>query len=347
MAAASSASLWSFHDHWLPLREPYRWARGTQTERHIGLLQHAQTGWGEVAPPPHETWDAADMAAMLHVVTKATALEALDGLPPRLRCGASTAWMDSQAQAEGVSLAAWLGQRCGRRPATRVEVNFLLTAAAPDDLRQQAADAVADGFSTLKLKVGSPGHGAAANDLERVAAVRDAAPRATLRLDANGGWSPGEARDRLAALAPYDIAYVEQPVEPIHEALLHALTGGEVPIALDESATDVATIRRLCRAGTGDAFILKPQRLGGLDRALAAMDAAGDVPVTVTNSLESAIGVTATLHAAALLPVPVACGLATSRYFLHDVAEPPAMQAGHMTVPTGPGLGVAPRTVLP
>ncbi len=340
MDAPSGTPLWAFQSRRLPLRIPYVWARGTQMDRHIGLICHAGTGWGEMAPPPHEAWTPAEAAGPLHSIIRADDLTTLDGLPPRLRCGASTAWMDSQAQAEGISLATWLGERSGRRPAATVLTNTLLTSEDPTRLEAEAAAAVEAGFETLKLKVGT------GNDLERVAAVRAGAPRAALRLDANGAWSPMEVRRILAELAPFDIEYVEQPVEPVHEALLHALTDGPIPIALDESATDAATIARLREAGTGDVFILKPQRLGGLDRTLAAVEAAGDLPVTITNSLESAIGVTATLHAAALLPTPTACGLATSHYLAEDVATPPPIRAGRMTVPTSPGLGTMPSEVV-
>ncbi len=341
MDASPGVPLWSLQGRRLPLRTPYEWARGTQTERHIGLVCHNGTGWGEMAPPPHQQWSESDAREALFAVHKAPDLAALDGLPARLRCGASTAWMDSAAHAAGLSLAAWLGERIDRTPARHVPVNMLLTSRDPDQLRLEAMAAFSSGFATLKLKVGM------GDDVARVAAVREGAPKAELRLDANAAWAPDDAATMLEALAAYDIAYIEQPVAPAQRECLRALTGGDVPIALDESATDPTTIRGLRDAGIGDVFILKPQRLGGLDRTLEAIEAAGEIPVTITNSLESAIGVTATLHVAALLPTPTACGLATSRYFAKDVATPPTISHGHMTVPTRPGLGVVPREVSP
>ncbi len=339
MASDAGLNHWTFHDHRLPLATPYVWAKGTQTERHIGLVQHAQTGWGEMAPPPHEEWDSTSARELL--LACPDDLAALDGLPARLRCGASTAWMDTQAQHAGLSLSAWLAQRYGRTASAEVAANMLLTSPHPERLRLEAAAAIASGYTTLKLKVGSD------NDLARVAAVRAGAPHAALRLDANGAWEPEDAMETLSALASYDIQYVEQPVAPEHVSTLHRLTGGPIPIALDESATDPATIARLREAGTGDHFILKPQRLGGLDRTIEAMDAAQDVPVTITNSLESAIGVTATLHVASLLPPGTACGLATSRYLARDIATPPAIVDGMIQVPATPGLGVRPKEAVP
>ncbi|HQH06833.1 MAG TPA: enolase C-terminal domain-like protein, partial [Phycicoccus sp.] len=67
------------------------------------------------------------------------------------------------------------------------------------------------GCTTAKVKVAEAGQ-SLADDLDRVAAVRDAmGVNARIRVDANGGWSLEEARDALGRLTAYGIEYAEQP----------------------------------------------------------------------------------------------------------------------------------------
>jgi L-alanine-DL-glutamate epimerase-like enolase superfamily enzyme len=139
---------------------------------------------------------------------------------------------------------------------------------------------------------------------------------------------------------------VEQPIPAGDDAALAKVRRtSPVPIAADEGALDEASIRALLAADAVDALILKPQRLGGPDKTLAVirLAAAQGVRCTITNSLETAVGVTTALHIASLHGSPVPdCGFGTSRFFAEDVAPPPPIVDGHMTVPTAPGLGIDP-----
>jgi L-alanine-DL-glutamate epimerase-like enolase superfamily enzyme len=117
-----------------------------------------------------------------------------------------------------------------------------------------------------------------------------------------------------------------------------------MPIAADEAAKGMAEVEALIAAESVDWLILKPQRLGGPDKLLeiALFAAEHGVGSTVTNSLETAIGLTAALHVAACLPPPIPdCGLGTARFFAKDIASPPAISGGRARVPSGPGLGLS------
>ncbi len=115
-----------------------------------------------------------------------------------------------------------------------------------------------------------------------------------------------------------------------------------IPIALDHAVHGLEAARAIAEAGAADVLVLKPQRLGGPDRLLevAEFAAKSGLRCTLTNSLETAVGLHLALHCAALLPASAA-GLGTARYLARDVAPPPAIVAGHMAVPRAPGLGVA------
>ena len=102
-----------------------------------------------------------------------------------------------------IDIALWdlAGKRAGRpicellseSPATAIAVNASVAAATPRRAARAAADAVAEGYSCIKLKLGF------ADDLDRVAAVREAiGPDVSLRLDANGAWGVAAAEQLLS-----------------------------------------------------------------------------------------------------------------------------------------------------
>lgn len=335
----------------LPLAVPYRWSHGVQTER-AGLIVQAQIGGaqglGEVAPPPDAPVNEVALAAELAAVLLRVFLSDFDGLAAveaafahhpwraRLRCGVASALLSARAAEAGVSLVGWLG-----RPVhTRVAVNDLITEADPAACAARAREALSRGQATIKLKCTAD----RALDLARVAAVRAVDGALILRLDPNESWAPDWVLGHLEALAPYGIEYVEQPL-PLAASLKdyeELRRQSPIPIALDHAVDGLEAAQAIVDAEAADVLILKPQRLGGPDRLLEVADFAtkNGLRCTVTNSLETAVGLHVALHCAALLPASAA-GLGTARYLARDVAPPPPIVAGGMEVPTGPGLGVA------
>ena len=154
----------------------------------------------------------------------------------------------------------------------------LLSADAVPELAREAQRAVAEGFLTLKLKVGMD------DDYARAAVVRDAAgPDVKLRLDANGAWDAPEALRKLRELAPLRIELCEQPTPD-----LLGLEGSQVALAADEMvASDPEGA--LARAAV---IVLKPMLLGGILPALRLARRAHERgrKIVVTSSLESAVG---------------------------------------------------------
>ena len=92
---------------------------------------------------------------------------------------------------------------------------------------------------------------------------------------------------------------------------------------------------RVVRAGGADVAVVKVAPLGGVRPLLALADelAAQGVEVVVSSALDSAVGMSAGLAAAAALPqLPFACGLGTGGFFTDDVAVPRRMSGGALTV---------------
>lgn len=337
----------------LPMRRPLETAHAVVAARDGVLLEltsrSGARGFGEALPLagwPGETLDAAEasLASAAKCVLGRSSEEALAamaklGAPVLLaRAALETALLDLEAREAGVPLAEVLATRPVRR---EIPVNVLIDGDEPRAIAERARSEAARGFRAFKLKLGVRSFD---DDLARVAALRSAiGAQAALRLDANGAWSEGEAARALAALVPFAPEYVEEPTCGI-AACARLRERAHVPIALDESACDAASIERALRAGAADVFVLKLPLLGGpraaRDAALRALeDGAG---VVVTSFLDSALGVAAALHCAASLPEPVrACGLATGALFARDLAALTPDRGG-LLLPAGAGLGLAP-----
>ena len=112
----------------------------------------------------------------------------------------------------------------------------------------------------LKVKLGGD------DDGTRIAAVRRAAPRAQLIVDANEGWNPDNFEANLAACADAGVTLIEQPLpEGRDEAL--ARIKRPIPVCADESVHDRASLDAL--TGKYDAVNIKLDKAGGLTEALA------------------------------------------------------------------------------
>jgi o-succinylbenzoate synthase len=338
----------------LPLAQEYRWAKGVQTERR-GLIARVEAwgaeGFGECAPAIHLDTVPAALAEEARALVAGLQVEADDFLaqldacqpPDRLRCGIAAAWLSARAASQHMSLAALLAD--GATPAEVVPVNGLVTEKLPEEAAARAAALVAEGYRTLKVKCWAD----RSADLARVAAIRAAAPRARIRLDANEAWEAGWALDHVRALARFDLDYVEQPIPSARpmEEIAAFRRASPVRVALDESATGPESLAAILAAGAADVIILKTQRAGGPDRARRMIRAAAEagVQVTVTVSLESAIGTAVALHVAATLPQPLPdCGIPMGRFLAADLGSMPPVKPGAvMAVPhAAPGLGLRP-----
>jgi L-alanine-DL-glutamate epimerase-like enolase superfamily enzyme len=135
---------------------------------------------------------------------------------------------------------------------------YTLSLDAPAAMAKKAKQA-ARVYPLLKLKLGGDG------DAERLAAVRAAAPRARLIVDANEAWRGDQLEPLLAACAAAGVELVEQPLPAgADEALAHIRRA--VPVCADESVHDYGSVERL--AGRYDAVNVKLDKAGGLTEAM-------------------------------------------------------------------------------
>lgn len=351
----------------MPFRSAYITARGVATHRE-GLIvrltaDDGNVGLGEANLLPEASASLADMERALDAVaskmlgneTQAVwgyrtwlpypRLESYEAIGPAL----STAASDLDAQAAGLSVARLLlrGWKAAHaRVASTgdaVSVNALVSAPSTGQAARIAAKAKAQGFGTVKLKVGVA---SLDEDYERVAAVRDAiGPDLKLRLDANGAWSEEQAIASIRALAAFDIEYVEQPTAPGDlDSLRRVQDAVAIPIAADEDAASYEAAQRVIEMRAARVLIVKPQVVGGPQQALwiTELAAKAGLQCVVTTTIDTGVATAAALHLAATLPPDgPAHGLATASLLEADLLRTPlSVEGGVMRLPAGPGLGV-------
>jgi o-succinylbenzoate synthase len=209
----------------------------------------------------------------------------------------------------------------------RVEVNATVPAVSPGQVPEILARF--PGTRTAKVKVAEPGQ-TLADDVARVNAVRAAIP--TVRVDANGGWGVEEAVAAVRALsADGPLEYIEQPCATTAE-LAEVRRRVTVPVAADESIRRADDPLHVVAVGGADIAVLKVAPLGGISALLRISRQIG-IPVVVSSALDTAVGISAGLHAAGALPhLDYACGLATGGFFVEDVIEPATPVGGSLAV---------------
>jgi o-succinylbenzoate synthase len=210
----------------------------------------------------------------------------------------------------------------------RQEIAVNVTVPAVDPQRAYAHVA-GSGCTTAKVKVAEPGQ-TLADDLDRVAAVRDALGRdGHLRVDANGGWTVDQAVDALKQLDAFNLEYAEQPVRSLDE-MAELRRRVDVRLAADESVRTAEDPMRIAGLEAADIVVLKVQPLGGVRRCLQVAESSG-LPVVVSSAVETSVGLAAGVALAAALPeLPFACGLGTAQLLAGDVTTEPLMPVNGM-----------------
>jgi L-alanine-DL-glutamate epimerase-like enolase superfamily enzyme len=140
---------------------------------------------------------------------------------------------------------------------------FTLDFDTPDKMAEQAAANRTRPLLRLEL-VGD-------GDVERVRAVREAAPAARLIVDANEGWNEAQLGEFMPALIDCRVQLIEQPLPADVDDALAGLVS-PIPICADESCRTLAELDRL--DGKYQAINIKLDKVGGLTEALALAEEA-------------------------------------------------------------------------
>ncbi len=163
----------------------------------------------------------------------------------------------------------------------------------------------------------------------------------TVRVDPNAAWSADEAPARIAALVPFDIEFVEQPIAPDDlEGLRRVHAGSPLPIVADEAAVRASDVPRL--AGACDGINVKLQKCGGVAAARAMIAAAHDRGLKVMLGCRAAETSVAIAAAAHLAPSVEWADLDGNLLISDDPFRAVAVERGRFVFSNRPGLGAIP-----
>lgn len=243
-------------------------SRGAKTEARVVVVELTDgdaRGRGECVPYPRYGESPAGVLAQIASVHEAVerhgdgrALQAL--LPPgAARNAIDCALWDLEAKRTGRRV--W--ELAGRPPPQPLKTAYTISYGAPAEMAEAAAKAARRPL--LKLKIGGP------DDLDRVQAVRSAAPQARLIVDGNEGLSFDDLRRLSPELARLDVKLVEQPLKAGEDEELQGWPS-PVPLCADESLHSRAELDAC--ASRYQLINVKLDKTGGLTEALALVDAA-------------------------------------------------------------------------
>jgi len=300
----------SFERVTLPLANAFTIARGTQEAAENVIVRIADedgtVGVGGAAPSAHygETIRTVEavLPDLLSVVEDVDDPHQLDRIERRMRAAVapnpaahaavSIALHDLVAKRFGVPLYRYWGLD----PDRTVETSYTIGLDSTDRMVEKTEAAREAGYGVLKIKLGTD------RDLEIADAVRDAAPDARLRVDANEAWTPAEAVETIDALADLDVEFVEQPVPAENRSGLRSVAErSALPIAADESCLTVADIPPL--VDRVDIINIKLTKCGGLREATRMIHTARahGLEVMLGCMIESNASIAAAAHLAPLL----------------------------------------------
>jgi L-alanine-DL-glutamate epimerase-like enolase superfamily enzyme len=226
--------------------------------------------------------DPDDLVANCHIVSRTVVGN------EAAKAAMDVALHDLAATRLGVPLARLLGGT-----SLRVPTDVTLSAGDAAALAGAATDRVGDGFTVLKLKVGTD----ARTDVARVRAVRDeVGPEVRLRLDANQGWTPRQAVEVITHLDGLDVEFVEQPVAGWDlDGLAWVSDRVRTPIMADEAVCSVRDLVEVIRRRAADLVNVKLAKCGGVGPARTLLSLAEEhgMGTIVGSMMESPVGVAA------------------------------------------------------
>ncbi len=247
-----------------PLAQTFTISRGSKTHAHVltvRIIRGGVTGWGECVPYARYGESLESVTTQIESLPEGITRAALQSAlaPGAARNAVDCALWDLEAKLAGQRV--W--QLAGLpEPGPKV-VTYTLSLDTPEAMRTMAASHAHR--PVLKIKLGTP------DDMPRLEAVRQGAPRSKILIDANEGWTPEIYTELAPHLVRLGVALVEQPLPAGQDDML-AEIARPLPVCADESCFDAASLPAL--KGRYDMVNLKLDKTGGLTEGLRTRDVA-------------------------------------------------------------------------
>lgn len=290
----------------LHFKKPARTSRGAYTEHRIFIITLTDSasgryGIGECAPLPDLSCDrnaypdASTVRTMVESALSSTDASEYLRPYPALLFAVESALHDLK-HSDFLYDTAFAHMKEG------IPVNGLIWMDSYERMLEQVQRKLEDGFTCIKLKIGAIGWD---EELRLIKLIRSRfSPESLqLRVDANGGFTPGETMEKLEQLAALGVHSIEQPIKAIwqHEGvdtwdmMAHLCRNTPVPIALDEEligVNDRSQRISLLESINPQYIVVKPSLHGGISGSMEWISEATKrgIGSWITSALESNIG---------------------------------------------------------
>ncbi|HET7380016.1 MAG TPA: dipeptide epimerase [Gaiellales bacterium] len=340
MALTLSSDIVTLHT-----RHPFIIARGGRSEYQVLLVRLCDSdgteGFGEAYPSSYYGESIAGVQDAFQAAARVLPVDVFDleGAEARF---AEVARQSAAARAAlSMALHDIVGKKL-RQPLWRLwgldarrapQSSFTIGIDTPEKTKAKVLEAAA--YAIYKIKLGTD------HDEMTLRTIREVTDK-PLRVDANAGWTRERAIAMLPVLKEYGVELLEQPLPPDDlegiAAVRRASPG--IPVVVDESclvATDIPKV-----AGAVDGINIKLAKCGSLREALRmiATARAHGLLVMVGCMIETSVAITAAAHFTPLVDIADLDGAALT---VDDPFTGASIAGGQITLPTGPGLGVARR----
>ncbi|MYL33876.1 dipeptide epimerase [Pontibacillus yanchengensis] len=300
----------------IPLKKPFKTALRTVTVAESIYVKvtcdDGTVGWGE-APPTHVITGESLFSikeTIEHILKSAIlGMTLLERENVFYTLHKATVGNTSAKAAIDIALHDCFAKKCGLPlyqllggSLSSLETDYTVSVNSPEEMAEDAAEYIQNGFKVLKIKVGKDDM---ETDIARIQAIRnEIGSEATIRLDANQGWTAKEAIYAIRRMEELslNVELVEQPVKAHDiEGLKQVTDNTNTLIMADESIFSPDDARRVLATRSADLLNIKLMKAGGIHRALQINKLAESfgVECMVGSMIETKLGVTAAAHFAA------------------------------------------------
>ena len=216
-----------------------------------------------------------------------------------------------------------------------IKINGLIWMGTELFMRQQIREKLDAGFSTLKLKIGAIDF---ESEISLLKSIRKefSSEEIEIRVDANGGFLPSEASEKLKRLSDFDLHSIEQPIKQGQISEMAELCSKTpLPIALDEELIgvfDVTKKQEILQIIKPQYIILKPSLVGGFKGSgeWIQLSETQQIGWWITSALESNIGLNAIAQWTYTLNNNMPQGLGTGSLFTNNFESPLAVKGENL-----------------
>jgi len=320
-------------------KQPSGTSRGILVEKHAWFIELWKTdspeiiGIGECSvikglSPDFESFEAYEE----QLTALCSNIELNLDLWPSIKFGLESALLDLKNGGKGI-----LYDNAFTRGERKISINGLIWMGSSEFMRTQIEDKLKAGFSTLKMKIGALNFD---DEIELLKSIRKSysKDKITLRVDANGAFSPNETLDKLSILSELDIHSIEQPIKAGQWAEMERLClNTKLPIALDEELIGIhlyAEKVNLLRQIVPQFIILKPSLHGGISGTQEWIEIAESLNIAwwITSALESNIGLSAICQLTAQYNNPLPQGLGTGSLYTNNIPSRLVVNRGFISL---------------